>query len=190
MSRIQAFVRRHFNPIILLLLAAGFVITLLELYSYQHWRGTQLIGFASTIAGLVLVLVGIVVKRGLRITVAVLLLALSVAGLIGTWEHYESTHGEGDEAARPALAQAAQGVTNQPIAYQLGNNTAATVAQEGGEQGEGGEGAAPQAAPRTGQSFEGRGRKIPAPLLAPLAISGLALMGAVVLLAKKDEPAQ
>ena len=141
MTSLQAAIRRYLSPILLLLLAGGFLVVLGELYLYHHWQGTQLIGFAATVIGLVAVLLGLFAKRGLRLGLAILLVLISVSGLIGTWEHFESRSEEGQEAARPALAQTVQpeklaAATNMTIAYQpAGAERMGT--QEGGEGGRG-----------------------------------------------------
>ncbi len=192
MTSLQAAIRRYLTPILLLLLAGGFLVVLGELYLYQHWQGTQLIGFAATVIGLVAVLLGLFAKRGFRLGLAVLLVLISVSGLIGTWEHFESRSEEGREAARPALAQTVQpeqlaAATNMTIAYQ-GAAAERMGTQEGGESGEGGEGAAAGEAGERGEGGEGGGRggeQAPPPL-APLSLAGLSLMGAAVLFAKQD----
>ena len=164
MSKFQGFLGQHRDTLLLLLLAGGFVVVLGELVLYQHWDSTQLIGFSATVVGLLAVLVGIFVKGTLRTVIGLLLVVLSLSGLIGAREHLE----EGGEAMspRPALVQQSTLAGAQEIAYRPG-----ALAQEG--EGEGG---------------EGGGETVPPPL-APLSLSGLALMGAVILLAKKDAAA-
>ena len=166
MSKFQGFLGQHRDTLLLLLLAGGFVVVLGELVLYQHWDSTQLIGFSATVVGLLAVLVGIFVKGTLRTVIGLLLVVLSLSGLIGAREHLE----EGGEAMspRPALVQQSTLVGAQEIAYRPG-----ALAQEGEEEGEG---------------AEGGGETVPPPL-APLSLSGLALMGAVILLAKQDEAA-
>ena len=75
----------------LLLLAGGFTVVLGELVLYQHWDGTQLIGFSATVVGLLAVLVGIFVKGTLRTVIGLLLVVLSLSGLIGAREHLEAS---------------------------------------------------------------------------------------------------
>jgi len=189
MTNLQLTIRRYLSPILLLLLAGGFLVVLGELYLYRHWQGTQLIGFAATVIGLVAVLLGLFAKRGFRMGLAILLVLVSVSGLIGTWEHFESRSEEGGEAARPALAQTVQpeqlaAATNLTIAYQPA--TAERMGtQEGGEGGEGGEGAAAGEAGEGGEGGEHGGEQAPPPL-APLSLAGLSLMGAAILFAKQD----
>lgn len=172
MTSLQATVRRHLTPILLLLLAGGYLVILGELFLYQHWDGIQLIGFSATIIGLIAVLLGLIAKRGLRLGLAILLAITSLSGLIGAYEHFES-NSEGGEAALPAPAQVSAGA-NLTIAYQPDAERAAAQ-EEAGEGGERGEGA------------EGGGETAPPPL-APLSLAGLSLMGAAILLAKPDEP--
>lgn len=185
MTSLQATVRRNLIPILLLLLVGGYLVILAELFLYRHWDGAQLIGFSATIIGLLAVLLGLFAKGGLRIGLAVLLAIVSLSGLIGTYEHYES-RSEGGEAARPALAQAQVGA-NLAVAYRPAD-AQAVPAQADNEEGEGGEAAA---AGETGKASEGGergegGGEVPPPL-APLSLAGLSLMGAAVLLAKQDQ---
>ena len=165
MSKVQAFLGQHRDTILLLLLAGGFVVVLGELVLYAHWEGTQLIGFSATVVGLLAVLVGIFVKGTLRTVIGLLLVVLSLSGLVGAREHLEASSEEA-MSPRPALVQQNTLAGAQEIAYRPG-----ALAQE--EEGEGG---------------EGGGETVPPPL-APLSLSGLALMGAVILLAKKEEAA-
>jgi predicted lipid-binding transport protein (Tim44 family) len=165
---------------LLLLLAGGYLVILGELVIYQHWDGTQLIGFSATVIGLLAVLLGLFAQGGLRVGLAILLAIISISGLIGTYEHYESRAGEG-EAARPPAVQAASSTarTNMMISYR----------QEGGESGEAGEageaGEGNAAGEREGGEGGEGGEEVPPPL-APLSLAGLSLMGAAVLLAKQD----
>jgi hypothetical protein len=181
MTSLQVTIRRYLTPILLLLLAGGFLVVLGELYLYRHWHGTQLIGFSATVIGLVAVLLGLFAKRGFRLGLAVLLVLISVSGLIGTWEHFESRSEEGGEAARPALAATAQvaDATNMTIAYQPAASERMGP-QEGGEGGEGAE------AGEAGEGGERGGEQAPPPL-APLSLAGLSLMGAAILFAKQDQ---
>jgi hypothetical protein len=109
------------------------------------------------------VLLGLFARGGLRIGLAILLAAISLSGVIGTYQHFES-NAEG-EAAQPALAQATS-ATFVEVAYRPSSEFVPT--QEG-EESEGGEGS----------------EETPPPL-APLSLAGLSLMGAAILLAKQD----
>lgn len=169
MSKLQGFLAQRQDTILLLLLAGGFAVVLGELVLYQHWEGTQLIGFGATVVGMLAVLAGIFVKGTLRTVIGLLLVVLSISGLIGAREHLEAAKGEA-MSPRPALVQQSTLAGAQEIAYRPGG--LAQEEEEEGEEGEGGEG----------------GEEVPPPL-APLSLSGLALMGAVILLAKKEEAA-
>ena len=169
MSKLQRFLAQRQDTILLLLLAGGFAVVLGELVLYQHWDGTQLIGFSATVVGMLAVLAGIFVKGTLRTVIGLLLVVLSISGLIGAREHLEAAKGEA-MSPRPALVQQSTLAGAQEIAYRPGG--LAQEEEEEGEEGEGGEG----------------GEEVPPPL-APLSLSGLALMGAVILLAKKEEAA-
>ena len=169
MSKLQGFLAQRQDTILLLLLAGGFAVVLGELVLYQHWEGTQLIGFGATVVGMLAVLAGIFVKGTLRTVIGLLLVVLSISGLIGAREHLEAAKGEA-MSPRPALVQQSTLAGAQEIAYRPGG--LAQEEEEEGEEGEGGEG----------------GEEVPPPL-APLSLSGLELMGAVILLAKKEEAA-
>jgi hypothetical protein len=164
MAGIQRFTRKHLTTLLLLLLAGGFAVILGELILYRHYSGLQLIGFISTIVGLVVALWGIIARGGTRVALAALMLLLSVAGVIGVVEHNEG--GEGGEAQRPAAVAAAN--------FNV-SSSAAPIAQENESEDDA----------RGGREFAEGGETAPPPL-APLGLSGLALMGAVVLLAKRD----
>ncbi len=197
MKSLQATVRRYLTPILLLLLAGGYLVVLGELYLYQHWQGTQLIGFSATVIGLVAILLGLFAKRGLRMGLAVVLAVVSLSGLIGTYEHFESRTEEGGEAARPSLTQTATqaapqaaqttAAANMTVAYRPGANERLGT-QEGGEGNEGAEAGEAGESGEGGEAGErGEGGGEQPPPLAPLSLAGLSLMGAAVLLAKQDE---
>ena len=181
MSTLEAWVRKNLAVILLLLLAGGFVVIVWELYLYQHWGGIQFVGFAASLVGLLAVLLGLFAKGTFRVILALLLVVISISGLIGTWEHFESAN-EGSEASAPALNQLAS-TTGGELLVAASNAPGAVRSaqlQEQGEENEAGEGA------EQGE----RGGEESAPPLAPLGISGLALMGAAVLLAKEDPKAK
>ena len=106
MNALRGLVRRHLFTLLLLLLAGGFAVILGELFLYQHWEGTQLVGLIVTIVGTVAVVAGLFVKGTLRSVLAILLLVLSVAGLLGVREHSESAAKAQNEedAVPPPLA--------------------------------------------------------------------------------------
>jgi hypothetical protein len=118
MSKLQRFLAQRQDTILLLLLAGGFAVVLGELVLYQHWEGTQLIGFSATVVGMLAVLAGIFVKGTLRTVIGLLLVVLSISGLIGAREHLA----EGGEAMspRPALVQQSTLTGVQEIAYRPG----------------------------------------------------------------------
>lgn len=154
MSKLQGFLGRQQDTILLLLLTGGFAVILGELALYQHWEGIQLVGLIATVVGLLAVLAGIFLKGTGRTVAGLLLVVLAISGLMGMRQHADAAAQA--QAPRPALVQGETGV--QEIAYRP-----AAPAQPAGET--------------------------TPPPLAPLGLSGLALMGAVILLAKKDESA-
>jgi hypothetical protein len=181
MITLEAWVRKNLSVILLLLLAGGFVVIVWELYLYQHWDGIQLVGFTASLVGLLAILLGLFAKGTFRIVLALLLVVISISGLIGTWEHFEADN-EGRNASVPALNQLASTEGGELLVAASNAPRAVRTAQlqEQDEENEAGEGAA------RGE----RGGEESAPPLAPLGISGLALMGAAVLLAKEDPKAK
>ena len=173
MRNLEGMVRRNLVTILLLLLLGGFVMLLAELLLTDHVDGIQNVAVIASAVGAVAIAAGFFVKGTLRHLTALLLLVLSLSGLMGAWQHFEASRG--DEAHTPgaALVQAQTGY--QTIAAGAGERQRAPQ-QEGEEENEGGEGR---------ESGEG-GQGAPPPL-APLSLSGLALMGAVVLLARQDD---
>ena len=137
MSKLESFVQRNFVQILLAFLVASYLLLLGELALYQHWDGVQLIGFLATVLGLLCVLAGFFVKGAMRKGVIVVLLLLSLTGLFGTYEHFESRNEE-KEGAVPAALQAERGSGNMTVAYRPGA-VAKTAMQEQGEAGESGE---------------------------------------------------
>lgn len=158
MQKIQDIARKYLTSVLLLMLAGGFLMLLAELLLTNHVDGIQIVAVIASAVGLAAVLVGWFAKGTLRVTMAVVLILLSVTGVIGTAQHLEEG-GERGEAGRPALLAAGE---NQQIAYSAQEEEG----ESEGPRGEGGESAPPP--------------------LAPLSLAGLSLMGAVVLLARKD----
>jgi hypothetical protein len=163
-NSLQVFFARRRAVLLLGLLAGGFAVLLGELVLYRHWEGSQRIGIVATGVGLTAVLLGLFVRGSARPLLGLLLLVLSLSGLIGVREHLEEGGGEAMRLpAQPSV---------QLVAYQAG---ASNEEKEGEEQGE------------AREVREERGGESAPPLLAPLSLSGLALMGAVILLAKPTE---
>lgn len=93
-------VRNRFPEIVLGGCVLGFAFLLAELIGYEHYeKGTQIIGFAATIAGLLLSLLGFLRTAAVRRTVLVLLGLLTLTGLVGLYEHHET---RSEDAARYA----------------------------------------------------------------------------------------
>lgn len=156
MQKLENMVRRNFIAILLLLLLGGFITLLAELLITSHSDGIQNVAIVASVVGAIAVLAGLFVKGRARHVVALLLLVLSISGLLGMRQHAEAAS---EAYTAPALATIAEGY--QTIAAQAG--TVESAPQQGGPREE--------SAP---------------PPLAPLSLSGLALMGVVVLLAKQD----
>lgn len=174
MSKLEAMVRQNLITILLLLLLGGFAMLLAELLITNHVNGIQNVANVASLVGAVAILLGFFAKGTFRHLIVLLLLVLSLSGLLGAWEHLESRE-SGEARAPAALATSQEGY--QPIADRAGTDVERAPQQEGGEENEG------------AQRSEGGGREggegSPPPL-APLSLSGLSLMGAVLLLAKRD----
>ena len=174
MTGLQAMVRRNLITILLVLLLGGFVMLLVELLITNHVGGIQNVANVASVVGAAAILLGFFAKGTFRHLLVLLLLVLSMSGLLGAWEHLESREG-GEAQAPAALAVRSDGY--QTISNGAGADVERTLQEddeEGEEAREGGEG---------GEREGGEGAPPP---LAPLSLSGLALMGAVVLLAKPD----
>jgi len=173
MTGLQAMVRRNLITILLVLLLGGFVMLLAELLITNHVDGIQNVANVASIVGAAAILLGFFAKGMFRHLLVLLLLVLSLSGLLGAWEHLESREG-GEAQAPAALAVRSDGY--QTVSNGAGADAERTLQDddEGEEAREGGEGS------------EREGGEGAPPPLAPLSLSGLALMGAVVLLAKPD----
>lgn len=160
MRNLENFVRRNLVTLLLLLLLGGFGMLLGELLITNHVDGIQRVAVIASVVGALALLAGFFVRGMMRHLVVLLLLVLTLSGLLGAWEHLE----EGSrEASVPKTLASADSAGHQAIADRA-STTERTPQQD---EREGGEGSPPP--------------------LAPLSLSGLALMGAVVLLAKQDD---
>jgi hypothetical protein len=165
-NKLQSFVQAYFHQILMLLLAGGGLMVLVELLWTGHTDGIQLVGVIASALMVVLAIVGLFAHGTLRVTLAVLFVLLSITGLVGVLEHNEA---EG-EADVPALVVNRADAGMMPISYR------SLAPQQEDEEGEAGE------VTEAGEA----GESAPPPL-APLSLSGLALMGAVVLLGRRDD---
>lgn len=86
---LQSFVRQRFFPLIMGMLAVGFLLLLGELIGYKHFEGIQWVGTGAVIIGLLAALLGIGARGGLRKGLIYLFLVLALTGLLGEWEHNE-----------------------------------------------------------------------------------------------------
>ena len=156
-TNLRLWLEKHFITLILAFTAGGFVFLLLELLLESHWEGTQLIAPIAAGLGLVLTLFSLAGRRGLA--VVVMFLVLSVSGLFGTFQHFE-------ERSEPR-----EGPPNRATisAVQVADMEAPPAA------------AGPEGT-FDGPPDGGRGGGGP-PWLAPLSLSGLALLGAAATLA-------
>jgi len=162
--------QRKTSTILMLLLAGGFGMLVIELVWMGHTRGVQLIAIITAVVGTLLALVGAFARGRARPVVAGLLAALALVGLFGTFEHAEAR---------------AENANRRPPFGANTNNNGNAVSTSGEQQQQ-----PPQDQNRAqgqGQGqrgfpggFPGRGNQ--PPLLSPLSLSGLAIIGTVVLL--------
>ncbi len=167
MSGLKSFVSRHLYVVLMVLIAGSYLMLSVELLLEGHTEGTQLVGLLASVAGLVMAGVALFVGPAVRNWLAVLFLALSITGLVGTFQHNEDRL-EGEAAPPVLMAQST--AANTTIAYSRQEDDDDEAHEEEGyengrEDGEGGEDEAPP--------------------LAPLSLSGMSLMAAVVLLGVK-----
>lgn len=157
MTNFRLWLSRHFITLILAFTAGGFVFLLAELLLESHWEGTQLIALVAAALGTVLTLFSLAGQKG--VALVAVFLVLSVSGLFGTFQHFEARTEPGEGPPNGAAVNAVE------VAETVAPPT--TAGPEGDTDGP----------PR-----EGRGGGGP-PWLAPLSLSGLALLGAVATLA-------
>ena len=170
MLRLQAMIRRNLFNILLALLLGGFGMLLAELLMTNHVDGIQNVANVASLVGGIAIFLGFFAKGMFRHLLALLLLVLSLSGLLGAWEHQEGRIGE--EARMPA-AMTARSEEFRTISSRADVDAVRTLQQADDEEEE-----------REDGRREG-GEGAPPPL-APLSLSGLAIMGAVILLAKPD----
>jgi hypothetical protein len=110
-TTLQTFVQRRFHGLMMAMIGFGFVLLFLELLiGYQHYHGLQLIGLATTVIGAIVSFLGIGATGSRRWTLAILLLGLSLAGVLGTFLH-NGDRLEGREG--PPAAQSERGTPPQ-----------------------------------------------------------------------------
>ncbi len=170
MKSLEELIRRNLIVILLLMLLGGFVMLLAELLITGHVEGVQNVAVIASIVGAIGVIAGFFIKGVVRHVVVLVLLVLTLSGLMGVREHSESSGRIGDSMRFIAAADLASG-------YQLIANVNATTQKPLRDEDE------DENKPNQRQAE----RESSPPPLAPLSLSGLALMGAVVLLAKQDE---
>lgn len=155
MDNLSAWTRRHFVTLMLVFTAGGFVVVLAELLLERHYEGVQLIAPVSAGLGFALALFALA-RRG-TLPVALLFLTLSATGLFGTLEHFEERTEGG-----PTAEAASSGTP--PAAQLVSDVSDLATSADGALAGPPGGGSAP-------------------PWLAPLSVSGLALLGGAATLA-------
>ena len=149
-------VRLQLPELVLVVTAGGFAITFAELVVTEHTGGTQVIAVIAAGLGLALCLMGLLARS--RIILRPMVLALLLLSISGPVGVFLHASGEaeGSEASVPAAVDVLAGDEDD--------------GEDDGEEDEGEE--------------EEDGDSIPP--LAPLGLSGLALLGAAGILARED----
>ncbi len=163
--------RRNFSTILLSFVATGFAFLLAELILIRHTEGTQLVATGASAVGMILTLIALIPQRRLHTIIIGLFVLLALSGVYGAFAHKE------DRVERREEAAAALTVVETSI-------VTADAGVGGGEVAPAGAAEAPADA---GETKEVVGEALGSfaenpPLLSPLALSGLALLGILVLL--------
>lgn len=160
MNNLEQTVRSRFPDLVLLGCLLGFAGIWYELYGIGHFReGSQVIGYASTIIGIVAAALGFVRAPAVRTLALVVLALLAVAGLYGLNEHRET------RAKDYARWQARQSQSITPTTQ---------AAAPAGTDSEGG------AARPANRPFRSN-----IPTLAPASLSGLSALAFLAILARR-----
>lgn len=152
----KTWIQAHFPQLVLALVAGGFALTLVELLWMNHTEDNQLVAVGATLAGALVSLVAVWARGPLRTVLAGVLGVVALTGLVGTAMHLEEL---GEHAAFPGRAVA--WVQSQTLAWADADEEEA----EGGAEGHEEEGVPP---------------------LAPLSVSGLAMLGALAAFSRQD----
>ena len=89
MTWLYELVQRRWQSLLLLLLAAAFAGITLDLLRTGHVEGTQFLGVVASGVAFVCVVIGLLAGRTMRGAMAVVLLFVALAGLLGAWLHLE-----------------------------------------------------------------------------------------------------
>ncbi|MEI6180095.1 MAG: hypothetical protein WCP31_05035 [Chloroflexales bacterium] len=169
------FLRRHTTSLLLGFVALGFAFLLVELFLMGHTEESQRIALAASAVGMLLSLGALIPQRTLRTGIAGLFVLLALSGVYGSMEHRE------DRSEREEEALAALETVEAKLAVPATN-----AASGAGEATVNAEASVP-AAEADGEAVEVVGEALNSfannpPLLSPLALSGLAGLGLLVLL--------
>ncbi|BAS29317.1 hypothetical protein [Limnochorda pilosa] len=178
LDHLQAAVTRRLADWVLVLVGGGFLVLFLELILTGHTEGVQLVGVVGSLAGLLLSLAGLKLSGRGPLRVAALMLLLGLTGLAGTFLHAEERLDGSERAGRPGVL----------AAQSLSGAAAAEEVRAGERDGRARLGEMDAREPYEPEAAEARERRgsVPPPL-APLSLSGLALLGAVGSAARGSE---
>lgn len=164
METLQGWIQEHFPALVQAMVAGGFALTAAELLLMQHTDEAQFIGVAATGLGAVLAVGGIWARGRAKGFLAAAFAVLALSGVFGMVEHLEEHEEE------------REGFKWQQRATTWLSQQGTALADEEDHEGRGDE--------RRGERGD-EGEHGPPPL-APLSVSGLAILGAVAVLAKKE----
>ena len=160
LERLQTAARRHLPEWTLVAVGLGFLVVLAELLLTGHTKDEQVLGVAAALLGVGLAVAGLVTRGKPSAWVGMLMLVLSVSGLIGLASHAENR-------AEGAVGQAR---------FERFERAEQDRLEMFGTSGRS----------EAGRALRPRRREVPPPL-APLSLSGLALMGAAAAWAREPQ---
>jgi uncharacterized membrane protein (UPF0136 family) len=174
--------RRNTTAILLSFVAAGFAFLLAELLLIGHTEGSQLVATGASAVGLLLALLALVPQRTLRFVVAGLFVLLALSGVYGAFEH-KTDRVERREEASAALAVVESSVVDSPANAAVGAGEAAPAGEAAVVPGAVTPADAGETKEVVGEALNSFAEN--PPILSPLALSGLAVLGILVLLSSE-----
>ncbi len=160
MSKLQeTWIRERFPQLVGLMVVGGFALILAELLLMDHTEKTQKIGVLMTVVGMLGAGLGLVVGPRFRKALLGVLVLVAASGLFGTYEHLEEAQEHREKAAKRQQSTL--------VVRKADFDRSASLESEAGEH-----------------DKEEKEESGPPPL-APLGVSGLAVLGGLALMARK-----
>jgi hypothetical protein len=119
LQSMQTLVRRQFHPLIMSMIAGGFLLLLVELVLYQHYESLQLLGMGAVVIGLIASLLGIGARGSLRTALIVVFLVVSLSGVLGLWFHNVERIGGGARISGGEESEEGEGEMSPPVLASL-----------------------------------------------------------------------